>query len=118
MLGTMQDNYLDKHLLQQNPALHEKVAGPEQSKFMFTFQPLDNAKVAALPPAEQDEVEKIRVNNNQATLSKQAVLPAIMFVCYLGLLMYFKTKGGYKQVHIEGPGKDVGHPAEAGIAEL
>jgi hypothetical protein len=102
LLGTIQDNYLDKHLMEQNPALHAKVVGPEQSKFGFTFQPLDNTKVAALPENEKDEVEKIRVNNNQATLSKQAVLPAIMFVCYLALLMYFKTKGGYKQVHIEG----------------
>ena len=101
LLGTMQDNYLDKHLQTQNPALHEKVAGPQQSKFGFTFQPLDNVKVAALPQNEQAEIETVRVANNQATLSKQAVLPAIMCVCYLGLLMYFKTKGGYKQVHID-----------------
>jgi hypothetical protein len=118
LLGTIQDNYLDKHLAEQNPALHEKVAGPEQSKFMFTFRPLDNAKVAALPPAEQDEVEKIRVANNQATLSKQAILPAIMFVCYLGLLMYFKTKGGYKQVHIEGASELAREAAEQAPQEL
>jgi MFS family permease len=111
LLGTIQDNYLDKHLMEQYPALHEKVAGPEQSKFGFTFQPLDNAKIAALPANEQAEVEQVRVNNNQATLSKQAVLPAIMFFCYLGLLMYFKTKGGYKQVHIEASGKDSREPA-------
>jgi hypothetical protein len=102
LLGTIQDNYLDKHLAEQNPALHQKVTDTEQSKFGFTFQPLDNAKVAALPQNERDEVEKIRVENNQSTLSKQAILPAVMCVCYLGLLIYFKSKGGYKQVHIAG----------------
>jgi MFS family permease len=105
LLGTIQDKYLDSHLNQQNPALHAKVAGAPQSKFGFTFQPLDNTKVAALPADEKAEVESVRAENNQATLAKQAVLPALMFVCFLALVMYFRAKGGYKPVDI-GSGKE------------
>lgn len=32
----------------------------------------------------------------QGTLGKIAVLPAIMFLCYLGLILYFHKQGGYR----------------------
>jgi hypothetical protein len=46
----------------------------------------------------------VRIANNQATLGKVAVLPAIMFLCYVGLILYFKSRGGYQQVHVENLG--------------
>ncbi|MDR3405715.1 MAG: MFS transporter [Chthoniobacter sp.] len=100
LLGTIQDHFLDKTLAAQDMALHEKVADPAQSKFGLTYQPLDKAKIAALPAAEQATVENIRTANNQSTLAKVAVLPALMFFCYLGLIIYFRSRGGYRQVHL------------------
>jgi len=99
-LGTIQDHYLDKNLAKQNPALHEKIADAPESKFGLTFQPLDQAKIAALPAPEQAEVETIRTANNQSTLAKVAILPSIMFLCYIGLLIYFRSRGGYRQVEL------------------
>ena len=60
--------------------------------------------IAALPAAERAEVEAVRAANNQSTLAKVAVLPAIMFLCYLGLILHFKSRGGYRQVQIQSPG--------------
>jgi hypothetical protein len=34
-----------------------------------------------------------------------AILPAIQALLLLGILVYFKSRGGYKQVHIEGVGR-------------
>jgi hypothetical protein len=45
-------------------------------------------------------VEKISAENSQASLATVAVLPGIMFLCYLGLVLYFKSKGGYKAVEL------------------
>jgi len=45
-------------------------------------------------------VETIRTINNQSTLGKVAILPAIMFLCYVGLLIFFKSRGGYRQVQL------------------
>jgi hypothetical protein len=104
LLGTIQDHFLDKTLEKQNAPLHAKVADAQQSKFGLTYQPLDKTKIAGLPEAEQAEVERVRTENNQSTLAKVAVLPAAMFVCYVGLLLYFKSRGGYRQVHIETAG--------------
>ncbi len=36
----------------------------------------------------------------QKVLAKFAILPFIMFLCYLGLIFYFKSKGGYKAVEL------------------
>ena len=102
LLGTIQDHFLDKNLAAQHPVLHANIVGLKQSKYGLTFQALDKTKIAALPESERNAVEQVRTMNNQATLGKVAVLPAIMLVCYLGLILYFKSKGGYRQVQIEG----------------
>ncbi|HEX9048198.1 MAG TPA: MFS transporter, partial [Verrucomicrobiae bacterium] len=101
LLGAIQDRFLDQALARENAALHAQVAAAPMSKFGFTYQPLDKDKIAALPVADREEVEHIITVNNQATLAKVALLPAIMFFCYLGLLGYFKSRGGYGQVRIQ-----------------
>ena len=101
LLGTTQDHFLDKRLAEQNPALHEKIAAPAQTKYGVTYQPLDQTKIEALTPAEKDEVQKALEANNQATLAKVAVLPVIMCLCYVGLIVFFKCRGGYRQVQIQ-----------------
>lgn len=103
LLGTIQDHFLDQRLAKQNPVLHEKVTGVQQSKFGLTYRPLDHARLAMLPAAEQAEVTKAQTENNQSTLAKVAVLPVIMFLCYLGLFLYFKSHGGYRPVQMDKP---------------
>ncbi len=66
-----------------------------------------DAKVAAEVPADRQaeydkarqELETIRTverESKQAALAKIAILPCIMFVCYVLLILYFRAKGGYK----------------------
>lgn len=101
LLGTVQDHFLDQRLAKQNQTLYAKVTGVPQSKFGLTYQPIDQTKLAVLPAAEQAEVTQVQTANNQSTLAKVAVLPVIMFVCYLGLFLYFKTRGGYRPVQVD-----------------
>ena len=56
-----------------------------------------------MSPIEGAEIERIRSENNQSTLAKIAILPAMMFVCYVSLLLHFKSRGGYRQVQIRNP---------------
>jgi hypothetical protein len=37
-------------------------------------------------------------------LKVTAAIPLAMAVLYLGLILYFKAKGGYRAVHLEGTG--------------
>jgi MFS family permease len=100
LLGTIQDRFLDKALASQNSALHAQVAEAPQSKFGLTYQSLDKEAIAKLPVEQQAELEQLRTENNQSTLAKVAALPVLMFFCYLGLMFYFNSRGGYHQVHL------------------
>jgi MFS family permease len=99
-LGTLQDVSLDKNLRESNPALHAIVAAPPQGKFGLHFQPLDKTKIAALPESDQAAVGRIIVSSNQHVLAEIAILPALMFICYVGLGLYFRRRGGYHQVDL------------------
>jgi MFS family permease len=46
--------------------------------------------------ARKETIDAVDTDTKQATLAKIAILPAIMFLCYLGLIVYFMGRGGYK----------------------
>jgi MFS family permease len=104
MLGAIQDNFLDKRLAAERPAIRELVVGPEQTKFGLTYRAVDQDRLRLLSPADKMQVEALEVANNQATLAKVAVLPAAMLVCYAALLLRFRRLGGYKKVEIQTAG--------------
>ena len=64
------------------------------------YQPLDKQKIEGLSVEQQAEVEQVVATTNQGTLARVAILPVIMFFCYLGLIFYFRSKGGYKAVEL------------------
>jgi MFS family permease len=102
-LGTLQDASLDRNLQRVSPALHAAVAEAAQQKFGFDFQPLDKTKIESLPAGDKVQVDKIIARTNQAVLAKIAILPLIMSVCFLGLGLFFRLRGGYRQVALGRP---------------
>jgi hypothetical protein len=68
------------------------------------YNAVDTAKVAELAKSDPDTAQKIsaaRDGANQGALAKIAMFPAFMFICYIGLILYFRTKGGYKAVSLD-----------------
>ena len=57
-----------------------------------------------MPPASKGD---------RQTLAADAVIPAVMALVFLGLLIYFRSIGGYKAVHLEGAGLATGCAAIA-----
>ncbi len=103
-LGAMQDDALDRDLRAAEPALHAVVAGDQQTTYLMEYQPLDKGRIAALPAPEKARVDAVIATTKQATLAKIAVLPAIMLLCYLGLILHFRKKGGYRPVDLAAGG--------------
>jgi hypothetical protein len=72
------------------------------------------AMVAKAPEEKQaaikDAIKTAEGGSAQKALANMALFPAIMLVCYLVLFFYFKSKGGYKAVHLGAEG-DASHPA-------
>ncbi|MGH9161212.1 MAG: MFS transporter [Vicinamibacteraceae bacterium] len=49
---------------------------------------------------QNDLLSELDSRTKQQTLAKIAILPAIMLVCYLGLIAYFRATGGYRATHL------------------
>jgi MFS family permease len=58
--------------------------------------------------AELAQVDEIRATAKQKAMAQIAILPLIMAGCYIGLMIYFRAKGGYKAVDLSTDGEVVG----------
>ena len=103
LLGSIQDRALDARLQAVSPEIHGQVAGEPHTAYLMSYRPIDRSRVAALPEEARQVVEQITTENSQRTLATFAILPAIMFFCYVGLILYFRARGGYKQVELPAP---------------
>jgi hypothetical protein len=70
----------------------------QASYFLGDYAAVDEAKVAALPKAEADKVHAAVEGSRQGSLRTIALFPAVMLLVYLGLIAWFRRKGGYKPV--------------------
>ena len=70
------------------------------SYFLGDYTAVDEAKVAALPPEAAAKVQQAIDGSRQGSLRIIAVFPAVMLGVYLGLLAWFRRKGGYRPVAI------------------
>lgn len=95
-IGYFQDQAFSEELLAAKPELHAEITEVDEKGLFGTTVKLDQEAVAKLPEQEAELVEGIMVRAKQGTLAKVAILPAIMFVCYLILIGYFRTRGGYR----------------------
>jgi hypothetical protein len=50
---------------------------------------------------QQKVVQQANIEGDRRTLVADSFIPATMAVIYLGLLLYFRSIGGYRPVHID-----------------
>ncbi len=112
-LGNIQDKSIDKYLATANPTLHDKVVAEERVSVFGKYKPLDQQKVAALPPEEKAVINNVKAEAKKKALSTVTIFPFIMLISYLILIFYFKKKGGYKPVILEA--SDSGGVKEAAV---
>ena len=64
------------------------------------YEDVDKKKLEALPEAESAKIGEVAKKARQGALKKVVIFPAFMLLCYLALLFYFKSRGGYKPVDL------------------
>jgi MFS family permease len=104
-IGTLQDRSLNAAVEQQLPEVHSSLVTTKDGMFS-EYEVLDPAKLAEQDTSVGQQVEAIQKQTKQRTLAQIAVLPVIMCVCYLALIAYFKSRGGYKAEVLTGHGAD------------
>ncbi|MGO8837338.1 MAG: hypothetical protein ACLQAH_00470 [Limisphaerales bacterium] len=51
-------------------------------------------------PVAQTAIASATTTGQFSALGKMALFPLFTLACYLSLIFYFKSRGGYKPVHI------------------
>jgi MFS family permease len=92
-LGNIQDKAIDRTLKQEQPDLHAQVVGEEKLSIFGAYLPIDETKAT---PDQVEVIKEVEGKAKKGALATVAIFPIIMFVCYLSLIIYFRSKGGYQ----------------------
>ena len=76
----------------------------ERTYFLGKYNAIVADKVSTLSEADAAKVGSTAKAAKQGALAKITIFPALMLLCYLGLIFYFKSRGGYKPVELGGDG--------------
>jgi MFS family permease len=95
LIGKMQEDSAQVALNEAKPGVYETIK-KDDSFFLGKYTAIDESKVKELPKADADEVQEIVKTAKQGALAKVTIFPAFMLLCYIGLIVYFKSQGGYK----------------------
>jgi MFS family permease len=99
-LGYMQESSTTGQLQATNPALYQQVT-VNNDYLLGGYQAIDPAKKAAVTDKQAlAEINTAETNGKFIALGKMAMFPGFTFACYLGLLLYFKARGGYSAVQL------------------
>lgn len=110
-LGYAKDRFASEALAQSNAAALAQYKAEKPSKFLMFDDAvaLDGTKLAEAQKVEaskrtpeQAAVVAASIAGDRKTLKADSFIPLTMAAAYLLLLIYFKSIGGYKAVHIEG----------------
>jgi len=102
ILGFVQDKTVDTKLqdydLVNKTALHETYVTEQKTSIFGKYQAIDVARLSGAPVQEKLTVTAVQENAKKSALKTVALFPVAMLVCYILLILYFKSKGGYKMV--------------------
>ncbi|MEM7386219.1 MAG: MFS transporter, partial [Verrucomicrobiota bacterium] len=99
LIGKMQEDSAAGAVRETNAAVVDQVT-TKSSYFLGEYTAVDNAKIEALPGEASAEIGEAVKAARQGALAKITIFPLIMLLVYIGLILYFKARGGYKPQEI------------------
>lgn len=104
VIGGVQDRAMVEHIAEYDAKngtqLSAAVTGEKDGMF-GKYTAVDPAKRGAISAEDKAVVDKIDAESKLEALRTIAILPVIMLLVYLGLWLYFRSRGGYKPVVLE-----------------
>ncbi len=100
-IGYKQDLDMEKRLnTADHSALYAQVNGAPKLGIFGSAPTLDQEKIKALPAEKTKELELVQAASKRSVFTTIAILPSFMLVCYIGLFLWFRSRGGYRPVEI------------------
>jgi MFS family permease len=119
ILGFIQDKSIDSKVQAYDQAnntdIHRRYITENKTSFFGDYKALDQEKLATASPGEAATISAVRDSAKKEALKDIIVFPLIMLVSYLILIFYFRSKGGYKAVHLKKQDADITNPAYQSI---
>ena len=101
LIGEMQENVARNALEQEVPGVYATVSKTD-AYFLGSYTAVDADKVAALPAERAARVSEVVKEGKQDALARVTVFPLFMLACYVGMILYFRGRGGYRPVDLHG----------------
>ncbi len=102
ILGFIQDKSVDKNILAydkaNNTILHQSHVTDSKKSFFGEYKAIDQVKMQAASAKENVTITSIRDQSKKEALREIIIFPIIMLISYVLLILYFRSKGGYKTV--------------------
>jgi MFS family permease len=102
ILGFIQDKSVDQKITTYDrthqTAIHNTYVTEQKTSLFGDYKALDQTKLATASANEQLTVTTIRDGAKKEALRYIVIFPLIMLASYLLLILYFKSKGGYKAI--------------------
>lgn len=107
-LGYAKDRFAGEALQEAAPAVYAESMSEDANRWLV-FKPvvaidglkLGEAKAAAAPSEAQKALVAADLEGDRKTLRVDSAIPAALAVIYLGFLVYYRSRGGYRQLTIE-----------------
>jgi len=105
ILGFVQDKQIDSNLtkydMENTASLHSTYATDQKYSIFGNYQSVNTARLVEGPAEDQQIVKGIQDAAKKEALKTVSVFPVIMLATYIFLLVYFRSKGGYKAIVLE-----------------
>jgi MFS family permease len=103
LLGYIQDTQIHKSMVASGHTSIYRDISVARTSIFGEYQALDGKKEAAVLAGSEfkESVTEAKNTAKAKALRIVSILPAIMAACYLGLILFFKTRGGYKAVELQ-----------------
>ena len=99
-IGYLQESTATSRLAAENQAVHEQVT-IEKEYLLGDYRAIDPAQAATVTDeAGRQALQEANEAGQFGALARITIFPAFMLVAYLGLIVYFKSRGGYKPVDL------------------
>lgn len=103
-MGKIQDSAIDRDLLaydqKNNTQFHSKLVTVEKTSIFGKYMTIDQEKLKTESEENQKVVKDVSMLASKSALRTVAIFPCIMLVCYIILIIYFQSRGGYKPIHL------------------
>jgi MFS transporter, DHA2 family, metal-tetracycline-proton antiporter len=104
VIGGVQDDAMVKHIAEydaKNGTQLSAAVTSERDGMFGKYTAVDPEKRATISGGDKDVVDRIDADSKLEALRTIAILPVIMLIVYLGLILYFRGRGGYKPVVLD-----------------